>query len=58
MMCNLSKCKELIFRKKGFSQNIAPVNNIPQCTDLPILGVMFWENCKYSELEHLRAKRV
>ncbi|XP_022810059.1 uncharacterized protein LOC111347064 [Stylophora pistillata] len=54
MMCNLSKCKELIFRKKGFSQNIAPVNNIPQCTELSILGVMFQESCKYGE--HVRVK--
>ena len=49
MMCNPSKCKELIFRKKGFSQDIALVNNIPQGTELPISSVMFEENCKYSE---------
>lgn len=54
MMCNLSKCKGLIFCKKGFSQNIAPVNNVPQCMELSILGVMFQENCKYSE--HVRVK--
>ncbi|MCV6576708.1 MAG: hypothetical protein OIF58_13325 [Cohaesibacter sp.] len=39
MMCNPSKCKELISSKKGFSQDIALVNNIPQCRKLPILGV-------------------
>ena len=48
MICNPSKCKEIIFRKKEY------INNIPQCTELPILGVTFQENCKYSE--HVRAK--
>ena len=28
MICNPSKCKEIIFRKKGFIQDIAQVNNI------------------------------
>ena len=56
MMCNPSKCKELIFRKKGISQDLALVNNIPQCTELPILGFMFQENCKYSE--YVRAKLI
>ena len=45
MICNPSKCKEIIFRKKGFIQDIVQVNNIPQCTK-PILGVTFQENCK------------
>ena len=56
MICNPSKCKEIIFRKKGFIQDIAQVNNIPQCTELPILGVTFQENCKYSV--HVRAKLI
>ena len=56
MMCNPSKCKELISSKKGFSQDIALVNNIPQCRKMPILGVTFQENCKYSE--HVRAKLI
>ena len=30
---------EIIFHKKGFSQDIAPVSNIPQCPELSILGV-------------------
>ena len=54
MICYPSKCKEIIFRKKGFIQDIAQVNNIPQCTKLAILGVTFRENYKYSE--HVRAK--
>ena len=50
------KCKEIIFRKKGFSQDIAPVRNIPQCAALSILGVTFQQNCKYSS--HVRAKAI
>ena len=46
VICNPSKCKELIFRKKGFIQNIPQVNNILKCTELPILGVTFQQNCK------------
>ena len=56
MICNPSKCKEIIFRKKDFIQDIVQVNNVPQCTELPILGVTFQENCKYSE--HARAKLI
>ena len=56
MICNPSKSKEIISRKEGFIQDIAQVNNIPQCTKLPILGVTFQENCKYSE--HVRAKLI
>ena len=39
MICNPSKREEIGFHKKGFIQDIAQVNNIPQCTELPILGV-------------------
>ena len=56
MIYNPSKCKEIIFRKKGFIQDITKVNNIPQCTKLPILGVKFQENCKYGE--HVHAKLI
>ena len=56
MICNPLKCKEIIFRKKGFIQDIAQVNNIPQCTELSILGVTFQENSKYSE--HVRSKLI
>ena len=56
MICNPSKCKEIIFRKKGFVQDIAQVSNIPQCTKPPILGVTLQENCKYSE--QVRAKLI
>ena len=56
IICNPSQCKEIIFCKKGFIQDIAQVNNIPQCTELPTLGVTFQENCKYSE--YVRAKLI
>jgi hypothetical protein len=54
MNCNPEKCKELIFRKKGFNQVVSPVYNIPQCADLSVLGMTFQENCKYSL--HIKAK--
>ena len=50
MICNSSKCKEIIFCKKGFIQDIAQVNNIPQCAKLAILGVTFQENYKYTPI--------
>ena len=56
MTCNPTKCKEIIFRKKGFSQDIAPVSNIPQCAELSFLGVTFQQNCKYSS--HVLAKVI
>ena len=56
MTCNPTKCKEIIFSKKGFSQDIAPVSNIPQCAELSILGVTFQQNCKCSS--HMRAKVI
>ena len=37
MSCNLSKCKELIFRKKNNSTQYQPINNIPQCSNLVLL---------------------
>ena len=54
MICNTSKCKELVLRKKGFNENIPSIYNIPQCKKLKILGVTFQENCKYRE--HVRSK--
>lgn len=36
--------KELLFRKRGFSQDIALVNNIPECSKLNTLGIAFQEN--------------
>ena len=56
MTCNPTKCKEIIFDKKGFSQDIAPVSNILQWAELSILGVTFQQNCKYSS--HVCAKVI
>ena len=49
MNCNSRKCKELIFRKKGFNQGLPPVYDIPQYIELLILCISFQENCKYSK---------
>ena len=57
MLCNPSKCEELIFRKKessGTHHQYAPINNIPQCDSLVLLGLTFQPNCKFSE--HVRLK--
>ncbi|XP_022798780.1 uncharacterized protein LOC111336877 [Stylophora pistillata] len=56
MTCNPTKCKEIIFRKKGFNQDIVPVRDIPQCAELSILGITLQQNCKYSS--HVRAKVI
>lgn len=44
MKCNFSKCKEMVFRKKGFKNVLDTVQNIPQHSHLCILGVTFQEN--------------
>ena len=57
MLCNPSKCKELIFRKKessGTRHQYATINNIRQCDSLVLLGLTFQPNCKFSE--HVRFK--
>ena len=59
ILCNPSKCKELIFRKKkssGTRHQYAPINNIPQCDSLVLLGLTFQPNCKFSE--HIRLKLI
>ena len=59
MLCNPSKCKELTFRKKessGTRHQYAPINNIPQCDSLVLLGLTFQPNCKFSE--HIRLKLI
>ena len=57
MLCNSTKCKELPFRKKesgGTRHQYAPINNIPHCDSLVLLGLTFQPNCKFSE--HVRLK--
>lgn len=48
MSCNPRKCKELTLRKKGFVEKLCKIHNIPQCSVLKILGVIFQYNCKYA----------
>ena len=59
MLRNLSKCKELIFRKKdssGTRHQYAPINNIPQFDSIVLLELTFQPNCKFSE--HVRLKLI
>ena len=48
MKCNLSKCKELIIRRNGFHTELERVQDIPQFSELTILGITFQENCRFS----------
>ena len=49
MSCNPSKCKELVIRKKGVDGgSFEPVAGIPKCDQLPILGMTFETNCRFS----------
>ena len=48
MKCNFSKCKEMVFGKKGYNNVLETVQNIPQHPELCILGVTFYENCRFS----------
>ena len=53
--CNLSKCKELIVRKKNNNAQYQPISrNIPQCSNLILLVVTLQRNCKFSA--HVRLK--
>ena len=56
MSSNPGKCKELTIRKKGFVEELCKINNIPQCSELKLLGVIFQYNCKYAS--HVSAKVV
>ena len=54
--CNFSKCKEMVFRTKGYNNVLETVQNIPQHPELCILGVTFQENCRFSI--HVKSKLV
>ena len=56
MICNPSKCKELVVRKKYNNTQYEQICNIPQCNSLSLLGVTLQSNCKFSE--HVRQKLV
>ena len=54
MGCNPVKCKELVFRKSSYNDNITQIHNIQQCNELPLLGVTFQSSCKYNL--HVKSK--
>ena len=56
MNCNSSKCKELIFRKKGHTDVYSNISGIPQCTELKIVGLTFQPNCRFDI--HVKKKLV
>jgi len=56
MICNPSKCKELVVRKKYDNTQEEQICNIPQCNSLSLLEVTLQSNCKFNE--HVRQKLV
>ena len=56
MSCNPGKSKELTMRKKGFVEELCKIHNLPQCSELKLLGVIFQYNCKHAS--HVREKLV
>ena len=48
MPCNLSKCKELVLKKKG-QANPTPIGNIEQAKILVLLGVTFQGSGRFTE---------
>ena len=48
MLCNLSKCKELVLKKKGHV-NPSPIGNVEQAEFLVLLGVTFQGNGRFTE---------
>ena len=57
MICNPSKCKELVVRKKNNNTRYnEQICNIPLCNSLSLLGVKLQSNYKFSE--HVRPKLV
>ena len=53
MPCNLSKCKELVLKKKG-QVNPSPIGNIEQTEFLVVLGMTFQGNGRFTE--HIKRK--
>ena len=56
MVCNPSKCKELVVRKKNHNVLYSPIKNIPQCSSFVLLGVTLQSDGKFNEL--VRTKLV
>ena len=53
MPCNLSKCKELVLKKKG-QVNPSPIGNVEQAESLVLLGMTFQGNGRFTE--HIKRK--
>ena len=53
MPCNLSKCKELVLKKKG-QANPSPIGNIEQAEFLVVLEMTFQGNGRFKE--HIKRK--
>ena len=43
-------------RKKPFVEELCKIHNIPQCSELKLLSVIYQYNCKYAR--HVREKLV
>ena len=56
MHSNPKKCKELTFRKKGYTEELELVHNIPQCRKMVVLGVTFQDNNRFNT--HVREKLI
>ena len=54
MSCNLSKCKEIVFRMKSCTQVFPLMSSISQTRALSILGVTFQEDYRFTT--HVRNK--
>ena len=52
MDSNPKKCKELVFRKKGYMEQLDMVHNIPQCKSMVVLGVTFQDNNRFNTHVH------
>ena len=47
-MYNPGKSKELAMRKKGFVEELCKMHNLPQCSELKLLDVIYQYSCKYA----------
>ena len=56
MSRNPGKSKELAMRKKPFVEELCKIHNIPQCSELKLLSVIYQYNCQYAS--HVREKLV
>ena len=56
MQSNPKRCKELTFRKKGYTEELELGHNIPQCRRMVVLGVTFQDN--NTIITHVREKLI